>query len=67
MNTSNLSKYNIKELTDESQRNLFGGVVWWIPVAIGIVYDEIDDIWESGGDNLREAYEAGQDYAKNNL
>lgn len=65
MNTFKLSKYNVEKLSEKSQRNISGGVPWWIPVAIGIAYNEINDIWESGGDNLREAYQGGREWAQN--
>lgn len=56
---------NLVELENNQLKKIEGGAHWWIPVAIGIAYNEINDIWESGGDNLSEAYEDGQEWAKN--
>ncbi|MDR8391743.1 hypothetical protein NC796_11355 [Aliifodinibius sp. S!AR15-10] len=59
------SQYGVKKLKNKSLKKVSGGVPWWIPVGIGIAYNEINDIWESGGDNLKEAYKNGQEWARN--
>jgi hypothetical protein len=66
MSTLNLSKYGVKKINNKSQKEISGGVYWWAPAALAIAYNEVNDIWESGGDNLREAYQDGQEWAKNN-
>lgn len=56
---------NLNELTLEESKQISGGVPWWVPVGIVIAYNEASDIWESGGKNLEEAYESGQEWAEN--
>ncbi|HEX6981741.1 MAG TPA: hypothetical protein VF181_03175 [Balneolaceae bacterium] len=64
MENLNLKRCNVEKLTEKSQRGISGGVYWWIPVALTVAYTEINDIWESGGQNLVDAYESGQDFAR---
>ncbi|WP_234570012.1 hypothetical protein [Rhodohalobacter sp. 614A] len=49
----------LKQLTTEENKNINGGR-WGGPITI-IIY-EIVDVITSGGDNLREAFENGEDF-----
>jgi len=66
MDISNLSEYEVEVLSNETQKKILGGAYWWLAAAAAILYNEINDVWNSGGDNLTEAYQAGEEWAKNN-
>lgn len=53
-------RYHVEALDFSEQKNITGGAPHWlIPVAVAALYSEINDIWESGGENIKDAWESG--------
>lgn len=63
MTMENFTHKTFNELSKESQKEISGGVAWWIPIAAGILYQEVSDAWKDGGKAIKEAYEAGYEDA----
>lgn len=51
-------KKNLDELTKNELTQLGGGF-WWQAALLAIAYNEFTRIWDSGGQNLIDAYNAG--------
>ncbi len=56
------NELQVKDLVYSELKGISGGSYYWlIPLAITIAYSEINDIWESGGQNLIDAWNSGYD------
>ena len=48
------------QLNSIEQRAITGGAPHWlIPLGVSFLYNEINSIWESGGQNLVDAWNSG--------
>jgi len=52
--------WQVNALNCKELKGISGGVKQWlIPLTITIIYSEINDVWESGGQNLIDAWNSG--------
>lgn len=57
-----LNNCNLEPLNREQQINIHGGSkIAFLTLAISMLYKEVNDIWESGGENLKKAWREGYD------